>query len=69
MSLKLQMVMRYLYLPQIILLKFLKTLENKISKLISKSFTAIGKPFDDLNYKKEFSVINDNSNNIEFNLF
>jgi hypothetical protein len=45
------------------------SLENEISKLIFKSFTASGKPFDNLNYKKEFSKINDNSNNIEFNLF
>jgi hypothetical protein len=44
-------------------------LKNSLSRLVFKSFGASGKSFDNLNYKKEFAIINNYSDNIEFTLF
>ena len=44
-------------------------LKDELSRLIFKSFYASGKSFDNYNYKKEFEIINNYSNNIEFKLF
>lgn len=44
-------------------------IEDKISRLIFKSFNASGKSFNNSNYKKEFEIINRYTNNIGFELF
>ncbi|WP_179321180.1 DUF6339 family protein [Winogradskyella helgolandensis] len=44
-------------------------LETKLTRLIFKSFNATGKSFDNSTYKKEFAIINDYSDNVEYNLF
>lgn len=44
-------------------------LKEDISRLIFKSFGASGKSFDNSNYKNEFTIINNYSNDIEFKLF
>ncbi|WP_139062207.1 DUF6339 family protein [Ochrovirga pacifica] len=52
---------RYFLLPM--------DVESLIKRLIFKSFSASGKSFNNPNYKKEFQVINNLTNNISFELF